>query len=78
MTMPKRPRGRPALDESGAPSAQLCLNLTPGDFDRLDAIARADRVRVQVVIRRAISSYLRTATAARRPRSVTLSRRLGI
>jgi hypothetical protein len=82
-----RPRGRPSLDASGAPSAQLCLNLIPADFDRLVALARAERVNVQVVIRRAIARYLRadaplsppaSPTAARRPRSITVARRLGI
>lgn len=72
-----RPRGRPAL-EPGRPSAELCLNLTPADYDALYAIATSEHVTVQVVIRRAITRYLTAPRPARSRGSVVIKRPLGL
>lgn len=47
----KRP-GRPPLDNSGTPSAAVCLKLPASDYDRLDRFAKQQRTSVQDVIRK--------------------------
>jgi hypothetical protein len=74
-----RGRGRPPLPPEQRVAAELSLNLTNGDYDALLAIAVAERVPVQAVIRRAISRFLK---AQRRGpltrRSVTIKRTVGL
>jgi hypothetical protein len=53
---PKR-RGRPPLD-AAAKSAAVHLKLTPADYDRVDQIARRDRVSIPDVIRRSLRRLL--------------------
>jgi len=48
---PKRP-GRPPLDSSGAPSAEVHLRLPAGVFDKVEKAAAARRESVQELIRR--------------------------
>jgi len=53
----RRP-GRPPLDTSGK-SEPVCLKLAASDYDRLDRLAKQQRVSMQDVIRKKIGELLR-------------------
>ena len=50
--------GRPSLDPNGR-APVVCLALRSSDFDRLDKIAREQRISMQDVIRKGLKHLLR-------------------
>ena len=79
---PPRRRGRPAIVE-GMPSIEVSVSIPENHLREILAIAHAERVKEQEIIRLAVGKFLRDRTrAARRARLpqrvVVTGRRLGI
>lgn len=53
----KRP-GRPPLDETGTPSAPVCFKIRASDYERIDRLAKQQRLSVSEVIRRGLKHLL--------------------
>lgn len=54
----KRHPGRPPLDTSGAPTADVHLTLKAADYDRIHRLAKESRKSVQDVIRHGLKRLL--------------------
>lgn len=50
--------GRPPLDASGVPSADVHLKLRAADYDRIDRLAKQRRTTIQDVIRGSLKRLL--------------------
>lgn len=57
MSVPKR-LGRPPLDASGTPTADVHLTLRAADYDRIHRLAKESRKSVQEVIRLGLKRLL--------------------
>jgi hypothetical protein len=53
--------GRPPLDQSGQPTADVHLTLAAKDYDRAEELAKKSRESIQELIRRGLKRLIETS-----------------